>query len=331
MRYFLLFIFFCFSITVQAQVLIDTDYCKNKLQQVETTEELPDGLLSGKAIVIHAYPDAPQFYKEQASAIQPGFQKAGIDVVAHYLFEDIFSGREVTQAYQKQLAERDIDFLIYYISGADHQLLIFPFKDKFLDSTAFKLSNSEQKALMHDLYLQTARSKQEQTNFLILQVPGYPDFPKVIQGRRAEFYDLNMKSGKVAIPKTNDSSFNKAIDSVMAVHYPYKYGFVEPGLTEAELRKEGYWFILYGVNSTGKSVKRLLDYSIENEETAYASVVADGKETKVKTIAVNVPVYKFYIKHIQSKDIYVGKQYDADERWEVALRNYILNLRNILD
>ena len=319
-----------FSFELSAQVLINADEYKRRLKNIQLSDQLPEGLLEGKSIVIHAYPDGPELYRTYAEVLQPGFQKAGIDVVSHYLFENIFSGKEVIPAFHSQITERDIDFLIYYIAGADHELIIMPFTEDFFSGTAFHLKNRSQEQLLDNLYLKTARSNQELLNLLILNVPAFPEFPQIIKGRRAEFYDLNMKSGKVAIPKTEDSVFNKAIDSVFATYYPYKYGLVEPGLTDAELRREGYWFIMYSVKAPGRAVKKLLGYEASVEESAYESVVEINGDTTVKTIDIHKPVTKFYIKHIQSEDIYLGRHYDADEKWEVALKNYILNLRNIL-
>lgn len=330
MRYWILLITFIFSLQLNAQVIIDTDQFKNRLHKIQLTDQLPSGLLSGKSIVIHAYPKAPGQYKKHAEILQPGFQKAGIDAVAHYLFEDIFSGKEVIAAYRDEINEREVDFIIYYIAGNEHELIIMPFSDSFFSDSAFHVKDRNQEQMLDNLYLRTARSNQERLNLLILNVPAYTDYPEIIKGRRGEFYDLSMKSGKVAIPKTHDSLLNKAIDTIMASHYPYQYGFVEAGSTNADLQKEGYRFIMYAVHGSGSSVKKYLGYEIAPEETAYASVVENNAETEIKAIDINKPVYKFYIKHVQSNDVYLGKHYDADEQWQVALKNYIYNLRNIL-
>lgn len=330
MRYWILLLIFFSSLQLKAQVIIDADQYKNRLYKMQLTDRLPKGLLSGKSIVIHAYPKAPEQYKEQAAILQPAFQKAGVDAVAHYLFEDIFSGKEVIAAYREQINSREVDFVIYYIAGREHELIIMPFSEGFFTDGAFHMKNRNQEQLLDNLYLKTARSDQEKLNLLVLDVPAYTNYPKIIQGRRGEFYDLNMKSGKVAIPKTEDSLFNKAIDTIMAAHYPYQYGFVEAGSSDADLRKEGYRFIMYAVYASGRSVKKYLEYDTSPKESAYASVVEKNGETEVKTIDINNPVYKFYIKHVQSDDVYLGKHYDADEEWHVALKNYIYNLRNIL-
>ena len=319
------------AFAASGQVFIDSNRQYKHLDSIKFTNTVPEGIANGKSIVIHT--GNIKNFKRNAELLQPGLKNAGVDAVAHHYFEDIFSGTEAITAYTEQLSTREIQNLIYYqVTDSAHRLIFMPFDGKeFFQSPAYMIEHPQMKGLFNSLYLQVARSGHKILNLLILDVPAYPEYPRLIKGRRAEFYDLNMKSGKVAIERTPDSLLNKSIDSVMAAHYPYDYGFVDPGLSAAELRKDGYWFILYGVHGPGKTIKKLLDYPINEDETAYASIVADGNETDVKTIAIEDSVYKFYIKDVQKGDVFLGKHYDADERWETALKNYILNLRNILD
>ena len=311
-----------------SQVLNFPEDFKNTLDTIDYHDQLPNDLLQKKSAVIHF--TSKDNWKSKAAVIQKGMNKAGIDAVAHFHINDIFSGKESKEAYLKQLAEREIDYIIFYDEQIQHELVIFPFTESLVPESAYKLKNETLKDLLHRLFLTTARSDQEKTNLLILDVPAYMNLPKVIKGRRAEFYDLNMKSGKLAIPKTTDSLFNQEFDSLMAAHYPFDYGLVEAGMNEEELRKEGYWFIMYGIKGTGKLVRNLLEYATTEEETAYASIVADNGESKVKTFPVEETVVKFYIKDIRNQDFFLGKHYDADITWQAALKNYIMNLRNIL-
>ena len=98
----------------------------------------------------------------------------------------------------------------------------------------------------------------------------------------------------------------------------------------AKKRKQGYQYILYYVNAAAKSVKEILEYEISDSETDYVSeVIRDGK-AEVQSLSVNAPVYKFYIKHIYSSNVFLGKRWDAASDWQMALDNYIYNLRNEL-
>ena len=48
----------------------------------------------------------------------------------------------------------------------------------------------------------------------------------------------------------------------------------------------------------------------------------DGTIT-LRTIPVEAPVYKFYIKNLLRNEVYVGESWDADETWQEALDNYL--------
>jgi hypothetical protein len=41
-------------------------------------------------------------------------------------------------------------------------------------------------------------------------------------------------------------------------------------------------------------------------------------------------VYKYYVKHINSGDIYLGEQWDGDDTWQDALFNHISLIINKL-
>ncbi|MEQ9302292.1 MAG: hypothetical protein RJQ14_00140, partial [Marinoscillum sp.] len=79
--------------------------------------------------------------------------------------------------------------------------------------------------------------------------------------------------------------------------------------------------------SIGKSIKRILNYQGLKTETHYVSSTFDavGKST-LERISVDANVTKYYIKQTIVKDVHTG-EWDADATWELALRNFVLNLR----
>jgi hypothetical protein len=50
-------------------------------------------------------------------------------------------------------------------------------------------------------------------------------------------------------------------------------------------------------------------------------------EPQIKTIPIEVPVYKFYIKHLEYGNIFLGNKWDADQTWQVALANHLQLMR----
>jgi len=62
-------------------------------------------------------------------------------------------------------------------------------------------------------------------------------------------------------------------------------------------------------------------------ESAYASVTWPNGSSQVKTIAADKPVYKFYFKHIESGNVFLGTRWDADETYMQGLKNHLMGFR----
>ena len=47
----------------------------------------------------------------------------------------------------------------------------------------------------------------------------------------------------------------------------------------------------------------------------------------MRSVSSGVPVYKFYIRHIPTGDVYAGSSWDAATDWQTALTNFVQGLR----
>ena len=82
----------------------------------------------------------------------------------------------------------------------------------------------------------------------------------------------------------------------------------------------------------GEIFVELLNYEIDYTETDYITLKTIMDEiTTLEQIPVNAPVYKYYMKQIVNKEIYLGVQWDADLTWEGALLNHINNFKQALE
>jgi len=61
------------------------------------------------------------------------------------------------------------------------------------------------------------------------------------------------------------------------------------------------------------------------------TVKQNGGRAILRSIPKRAPVYKYYIKHIYSGDVYLGTGWDADETWQEALQNHMDNLLKALE
>lgn len=308
-----------------------------RLNGLTITPSFPENLLKTRTVVLYRVsprqvnPRIRGEWKSIAKEIQPTFRKSGIDAVLHYYLDDILSGPEAYHTFLDYFDDRDIknaafifkendEYIITIADLQDRQFLLKP------GQNAWQIKGQDLESISSTLYRATANSGLELENRLILETPEFGDMMSPIKAKRNEFYDLNFSSEKLAIPAQKDSA---KIRAAMA-DYPYRWGFVDPSIPEKDLRKEGYQYILYFVNTVGKSAKQILEYRTTNVETDYISeMMVDGK-LQVESNSINTPVYKFYIKHIYSGNIFVGKRWDAASRKPEALTNYIQNLRNEL-
>ena len=71
-------------------------------------------------------------------------------------------------------------------------------------------------------------------------------------------------------------------------------------------------------------MRELLGYEISDEVNELITIKKDSSgEVIIKSIPINAMVYKYYVKHINSGDIYLGEQWDGDDNWQDALSNHI--------
>ncbi|MEQ9305506.1 MAG: hypothetical protein RJQ14_16465, partial [Marinoscillum sp.] len=122
---------------------------------------------------------------------------------------------------------------------------------------------------------------------------------------------------------------NRELEKIMR-SYPYEYVMIDP-MSDDELKRNRYQFLLRSTHASAKSVKQMLDYEVLPSETGFVSVIPImPDQTKVKTIPKNALVYKFYVRQNISKNVHVG-EWDADTTWHQALNNMIGNLSQELN
>ena len=234
-----------------------------RLSSLNYSESLPVGILSSKTVVLVKVPPKsrnPEIrgnWFDLSTTIQKGLHKAGIDAVTHYYIDDIFSGPEPYTAFLDAFDDRNLSHAaIVEYNGQKYSITLLKMTDrKFLIGTgqdAWKNTGSDLNEMLNSLYKQAANSGLQKTNLLIIETPEYGQIINVVEGKRSEFYDLNLKSDLLAVPLTADTT---NIAKVMNELYPFKWKFVSPVLTDKELLSQGFQFILYYVHSTGVSAK----------------------------------------------------------------------------
>ncbi len=244
-----------------------------------------------------------------------------------------------------------------------YAMLITPFngENTFIShgQQAWKEVEKTSEKLFNKAYKAVAKSGLTKENHLISDVPEFFAGPQeMISGKRFEGFSPDLKLDKLAVPKFEEVEVpdnrpgglanknlekevekanklvprdNRSLEAVLQA-YPYEYGLVDydPAKEDA-LRTAGYQYVLLRLHSTGEHIKKMLEYDMEADETEYVTIKKDGAKMTLRTIPKDAPVYKYYIKHIYSGDVYLGTPWDADETWEYALEHYINNMRKELN
>jgi hypothetical protein len=136
-----------------------------------------------------------------------------------------------------------------------------------------------------------------------------------------------VKSFKVAVPKFGNDRADTALVQMLKQYFPVKYELVDPELDDRELERKGFILVLRFIHTRGRVAKKILDYDLTQMASSIASVMMVDGEPQIKTIPIEVPVYKFYIKHLEYGNIFLGNKWDADQTWQVALANHLQLMR----
>ena len=296
------------------------------------------------------------------------FKRMGIDAVGYYYMDDLKSGTDPALFFAAELKKRKIENIILLsrvplkIKGKPTErfvMVITPFngENSFIShgQKAWKKQSKELEKVLKELGKDVYRSKQPKTNFLINDFPEFFEDADAVKGRRIPTYARDLKVRKLAISKSSlveipenrpgglinkkvekeIEEYNKKVvrdnarlESILKT-YPLEYEIVE-GKTDKELYDAGFQYVLVKLNTTGTNIRRMLDYEIDPAETDFVTVKSKDGRVIIRSIPVNAPIYKYYVKHLYTKDVYVGTEWDADETWDDALQNFISKMKKDL-
>ncbi len=308
----------------------------NFVRVFDYTSKTPKGLLTDRSVVfvnIDEENESRTNWKKIATKTQPAFASMGIDVIGYFNVQDVFAGLETQRAFAKFLLDRNINnILIIEKTSRQYTMKMVHFNEKqnFLDQgqKAWKTQGSGLDDILSNLRRAVGASGMTQENFLVTKTPEFFEDINLFKRGRYDDYNRDLKLDKLAIPIFSQISIPSNIsestiqisnrnatlrqDSLDLVSimktYPFQYGFVNPDKTEKKLRNDKYEFVLYYLNTSERVIQELLNYSEEKRSIS------------------NQPVIKFYVKHIFSGEIYLGK-WDASTSWQQALRNHLEGIK----
>jgi hypothetical protein len=293
------------------------------VSKLKLTETVPPQLLASRSVALF---DA-SYKKSELEEIQKIFAQTGIDTEAYIEEDVVLAGKDITKAYTNYFSLRDIKFFVLLDKPSGrYRMTVVPFNGKptLVDENqnAWMVSDDNLREMLMTSYRNSWMSQKKQ-NLLINEVPELNVSVNPFTGNRSEFFAIDLKVDMLAVPLFNDANADSSLSRLMKELYPFKFKLTQPVADEEELRKRGFVFTLCVIKTRGVAAKQLLGYTKTKSESAYVSTTYPNGQAQLKTISAETFVYKFYAKHINSGNIFLGTKWDADTTWEQALKNYI--------
>ena len=310
------------AFSVQAQIPVGE---QELLSRLKAGSMLPEGLLSSRSVVFYPY----EMTLKELEQVQDYFQRTGIDAVVYVESDFLAAGRDPSVALAEYLNAREISHIIILQKQDGYGLYAAAYNnmaDLFAhDTNAWYRKERKLDVLLQTLF-RTANRTLKRENMLINEFPELAMPLNIFRGRRAEFFAIDLKVDPLAIPKFGDEEMDRDLEEIMK-SYPYKYKLTEPGLTEPQIRQDGSYYVLRFVHARDKAAQTLLGYETTKSHSAIVSITYPEEKAHLKNIPAHTMVHKFYFKHIDSGNIFLGTKWDADLTWQQALINQIRAFR----
>jgi hypothetical protein len=292
------------------------------LARLNAGSVLPEKILSTRSAVF--YPVSMTL--KELEQVQDYFERTGIDAVVYIESDFLAAGRDPSVALAEYLNSREIRHIIFFMKDDGFSLYIGAYNNL---ATLFEPGQAvwhrkerTLEPLLQNLFRTANSSGLTRENMLINEVPELAMPLNVFKGRRSDFFAIDLKVDPLAVPKFGDEAMDRELEEIMK-SYPYKYKLTEPGLSEAQIRKDGSYYVLRFVYARDRAAQNLLGYDATKSQSAIVSVTYPDDKPHLKNIPANAMVYKFYFKHIDSGNVFLGTKWDADLTWQQALINQI--------
>ena len=314
-----LFLFTFITWASHAQIPVGEEQLLARLNAGST---LPEKLLTTRSAVF--YPVSMTM--NELEQIQDYFERTGIDAVVYIESDFLAAGRDPSVALAEYLNSREIRHIIFFQKKDGYSAYIAAYNNLATlfepAQTVWHRKERGLESLLQYLFRTANSSGLARENMLINEYPELAMPLNVFKGRRADFFAIDLKVDPLAVPKFGDEAMDRELEEIMKA-YPYKYKLTEPGLSETQIRKDGSYYVLRFVYARDRAAQNLLGYDATKSQSAIVSVTYPEDRPHLKNIPANTMVYKFYFKHIDSGNIFLGTKWDADLTWQQALINQI--------
>lgn len=291
------------------------------LAKLEPDGPIPEKLLATRSVVVYT----PGLTRKEIQSVQQSFADVGIDAIGWFDMDVMLAGTDAARALALYWSRRNVEHLAFlHKTAGEYHLWITTFNGRstFVESgqPAWTVHHTDLAELLQQVY-RTAANTLVRKNFLINAHPEANLAINPIAGRRSEFFAIDLKVDQLAVPKFGDEVLDARLAELFST-YPFKYQLTEPRLSERELRSKGFLYVMRFIHARGSVARELLGYDAGKSE--FTSVTFDGTQPIEKDLPAEQKVFKFYFKHIESGNVFLGTKWDADTSWDQALWNHLM-------
>jgi hypothetical protein len=293
--------------------------------------QIPASLVKERSLVIMNWPlDKSGEYmvrgnwEKVADEVQKNLKLMGIDAIAYVHGNDWSASPSSQETFRSYFKGREVQNLIVFGINANDVYYL-----DVIDFISGKTQWSTTGGSLNQALLRMAKaiklSAIQVENFLPADAPEIVyDVPFSKWTATMNFPD-QIKRLKVGVARPEGAA-DQQLHTLLA-HYPFDYELIDYKDDEDAFRK-GYQMVMLSMNTSGESIRKLLNYKPGANETHYLSTVkADSSRTTLKTIPVDAFVHKFYFQQTVNHEAFVGRDWDADTSWQRSLENFINNIR----
>ncbi|ERM84105.1 hypothetical protein P872_00930 [Rhodonellum psychrophilum GCM71 = DSM 17998] len=304
---------------------------------------LPESFFDGKSVVLIS--NSPQAqpsmdWKMLSEKIHSPLVAAGADPIGYYELEDIALSGEVQAGYGDAFSKRKVANIILLTRKANGELVlnITPFtKNKNIVSNSGGWSTAANSLEELSTTLENVGKSNPSKNYLVLEVPEFPNSSEGLttakgfiaknplnlevfklgvpltgavgeEGFLSTFrYDLLGKSPETVLAEQNAEKGE--IESILKNHYSNQVEYLTEYRTDAELIANRVQFLLMRLEAREGDLMKSMGLEVENIEEKTGIVV------------------KYYIRFLVRNENYIGPKWDAHPNAQVALRQFLENLK----
>ncbi len=305
---------------------------------------IPTTFFDGKSVVlVSADPGARPVmeWRALADSIHSSLVEAGGDPVGYFELEQVALSEATLEGFAAGLTQRKVATIIFVTrQKSQTQIHISPYSGdaKLITTTAtFGISGKDWKEA-GSLLANSGKSSQSQ-NLLVIDVAEFPGFASGQNSPTIQEFlprnPLNLEVFKLGIPLEGSSAetgmvtffrydmLGKSPETILAEQASQKAQI--QNIINSSYPNQVEW--LTEARPTQELIRDRVQFMLVKVEGRQSDLMKSMGLEPIQGEAGSQTVVKYYIKLLVRDELYIGPEWDAHPDWQVALRQFLTNLK----